>query len=59
VVNSWGPNWVSGPKRHNQPDGSFWCDADTLERYILSANDSWAYSNFNGFPPQKLNLYLE
>src|SRR5690606_15878528 len=22
--NSWGPSWISGPKRLGQPDGSFW-----------------------------------
>lgn len=57
IQNSWGPNWIGGPKgEHDIPDGSFWCDAEVLERNILSAGDSWALSNFDGFPPQKLNL---
>lgn len=56
--NSWGPNWISGPKRHEQPNGSFWIDADVLEHRILSQNDSWAYSDYDGFLPKKLNLRI-
>lgn len=56
-VNSWG-RWNGGPKRHNQPDGSFWIDADVLERYILSKRDSWAYSDYDGFPPKKINTRI-
>lgn len=55
IMNSWGPNWVSGPKRLNQPDGSFWCDAEVLERNILRGQDSWAISGFQGYPSQKLD----
>lgn len=54
IINSWGPNWISGPKRHDQPDGSFWCDADVINR-MLSENDSWALSSFDGYPPQDLD----
>jgi hypothetical protein len=53
IINSWGP-WISGPKRHNQPDGSFWADRSAIER-ILAANDSWAYSDYLGFPLKKLD----
>lgn len=57
IQNSWGPTWISGPKgQYDIPDGSFWVDADVLERNILSSGDSWALSNFVGFPPQKLDL---
>ena len=55
--NSWGPAWIDGPKRHEQPDGSFWVDAEIVER-MLRQGDSWAYSNFKGFPPQKLDWRL-
>lgn len=59
IQNSWGPNWIGGPKgEFDIPDGSFWCDASVLERNILSAGDSWAFSNFESFPPQKLDLRL-
>ena len=57
IQNSWGPSWIGGPKgEHDIPDGSFWCDAEVLERNILRAGDSWAHSSFDGFPPQKLDL---
>lgn len=57
ILNSWGTSWNGGPKgEYDIPDGSFWCDAEVLERNILRAGDSWALSNFDGFPPQELNL---
>jgi len=55
--NSWGSSWGSGPKRHEQPDGSFWVDADTAEK-MLRQEDSFAYSGFIGFPSQSLDYLL-
>ena len=52
--NSWGPSWISGPKRHEQPEGSFWVDADVAER-MLRQNDSWAFSAFSGFPRRQID----
>jgi hypothetical protein len=49
-VNSWGPDWISGPKRHGQPDGSFWVDADTCDRMLRRDPDSYSLSGFEGFP---------
>tara|TARA_R110000868_G_scaffold228799_2_gene481762 strand:- start:833 stop:1066 length:234 start_codon:yes stop_codon:yes gene_type:complete len=49
-MNSWGPNWISGPKRHNQPDGSGWVDAETCDRMLRVQPDSYAVSGFVGFP---------
>lgn len=48
--NSWG-NYLPGPKRHDQPDGSFWVDADTADAMLRQA-DSYALSNFKGYPKQ-------
>lgn len=48
----------SGPKRHGQPDSSFWIDADVLEDNILSEQDSWAYSDYDGFVPKKINTRI-
>lgn len=48
ICNSWGAKWNSGPKRHNQPDGSFWVDAEIIERMVRQG-DSWAISGFEGF----------
>lgn len=54
--NSWG-NWVSGPTRHDQPSGSFWVDADVVNR-MLGQGDSWAFSSYIGYKPRELNLYI-
>jgi hypothetical protein len=50
-VNSWGPKWISGPKRHEQPDGSFWVDADVADK-MLGEGDSFAISGYLGYPAQ-------
>lgn len=59
ILNSWG-DWCSGPKGDFEdiPIGSYWVDAEILERDMLSAGDSWAISNFESFPSQKLNLEI-
>lgn len=54
-LNSWGPNWVSGPKYpDDQPDGSFWVDKVTAES-MLRGKDSYAISGIEGFPARKLD----
>ena len=58
VMNSWGTNWVTGPTRHNQPPGSFWVDAEVLEKKILSEHDSWAFGDYEGWPAKNLNLRI-
>lgn len=45
--NSWPPTWISGPKRHDQPDGSFWVDAETIDG-MLQQNDSYIMPGLNG-----------
>lgn len=57
IQNSWGPNWVGGPKRHEQPDGSFWVDAKTIDG-MCAMGDSYAISQFLGFPAQRLDYIL-
>jgi hypothetical protein len=47
-MNSWGSNWISGPKRHDQPDGSFWVDADVATS-MLRQDDSFAFAGYQGF----------
>lgn len=55
IWNSWGPSWISGPKYpDDQPDGSFWCDWDTVAR-MISGRDTFAYSNYIGFPRQDID----
>ena len=46
----WGGNsFVSGPKRHGQPDGSFWADASVINR-MTKQGDSVAISSYAGYP---------
>lgn len=53
VQNSWGYTWVSGPKVHNQPEGSFWIGQDVAQR-MISAGGTYAVSNVDGFPKREL-----
>lgn len=57
-LNSWPYSWVSGPTRHDMPPGSFWIEADVLEKNILSNGDSWVYSDRVGFPQKALSLRI-
>jgi hypothetical protein len=50
-MNSWGPNWVAGGTRHGQPMGSFWIDAEVVNR-MCSYDDAVAISNYLGYPAQ-------
>ena len=52
-MNSWGPDWITGPKRLGQPDGSFWVEAATVTS-MLRQRDSYAISNFKGYPAREL-----
>lgn len=52
VWNSWGDNWISGPVwPEDQPHGSFWIDLDVAGK-MLRGGDSFAYSDYAGFPRQ-------
>lgn len=53
VQNSWGI-WNSGPKRHDQPEGSFWI-RESIARRMLAADGSFVFSNIDGFKPRKLD----
>jgi hypothetical protein len=57
VQNSWG-KWNDGghPDWGKIPDGSFLIHADVAAG-MLKQNGAYAFSNFDGFPPQKLPDY--
>jgi hypothetical protein len=57
VQNSWGP-WNSGghPEWGPIPDGSFLITADVAQG-MLNGRGAYAFSDFDGFPPQKLPDY--
>ena len=57
VQNSWGL-WNNGPKRHDQPDGSFWIrERDAAS--MLAESGSWVFSDVDGFPPRKVTWTLD
>lgn len=53
VQNSWGYTWISGPKVHGQPEGSFWISQSTAQR-MISQGGTYAVSNVDGFPKRTL-----
>lgn len=55
VQNSWG-KWNSGPRVHDQPEGSFWI-REKDARGMLGQKGSWVFSDVNGFPPRNLPDY--
>ncbi len=59
IINSNGSNWVQGPKRFDQPDGSFWVDAATIDGMCSGMRSSFAISNFVGFPKNILYNILK
>jgi hypothetical protein len=52
---TWGDTWINGPVRHEQPGGTFWVDADTVNR-MLRYNDSFNASQYDGYPDQSAKL---
>jgi len=57
VQNSWGV-WNGGPKRHDQPDGSFWIKEKDA-RGMLSGGGAWVFSDVDGFPARKVDWTLD
>lgn len=51
--NSWGWNAHTGPKVHDQPEGSFWIDQRTAQR-MIDQGGTYAVSNVGGFPKRTL-----
>ena len=57
IQNSWGV-FNSGPKRLDQPDGSFWVrEKDAIG--MLRQNGAWVYSDVDGFPPRKVDFTID
>ncbi len=53
IQNSWGA-WNSGPKRLEQPDGSFWI-REKDARTMLSEGGAWVFSDVKGFPARDID----
>ncbi len=56
VQNSWGPKAHPQPM-DDSPAGGFWITDQDCDR-IVKQGDSWAYSGFDGFPQQDLDLKI-
>tara|TARA_B100001778_G_scaffold56804_2_gene43794 strand:+ start:505 stop:1425 length:921 start_codon:yes stop_codon:yes gene_type:complete len=57
IQNSWGA-FNGGPKKHGQPDGSFWIREKDAAG-MLAQNGSWVFSDVDGFPPRKVDWTLD
>lgn len=53
-LNSWGAD-AHGPPADDAPPGGFWVDADVVTSMVRQ-DDSFAFSQFDGFPAQKLDF---
>ncbi len=54
-MNSWGSNVHIGPKGdHDIPEGSFWVDAEVCTQMFNRWKDSYALSQFDGYPQQPI-----
>lgn len=56
IQNSWGKNWIGGPTRYEQPEGSFWAEPRDVER-ALRQGDSLALSGYVGYPRVEIPEY--
>ena len=55
ILNSWGPNWVKGPRwPEDQPEGSFWADRKAVEA-MLAQGDSFVIAGVSGFTPRDID----
>ena len=55
-LNSWG-SAAHGPPAGDEPPGGFWISRRVVERMVRQG-DSWAYSNFSGFPLRDLDFRI-
>ena len=58
IANSWGTDWVAGPQHKlGTPAGCFWADDYAIDA-MLKQGDSYALSNFVGYPKRNLDYIL-
>lgn len=53
VLNSWEPSMHPAPL-NGEPPGGFWIEESTMQ-YIAAQGDSWAFSQFDGFPARDID----
>ncbi len=54
---SWPDSWVKGPLAEGLPPGTAWVAAETCDR-MLRGKDSFAYSQYEGYPAQDLDYMM-
>lgn len=58
IQNSWGDLWLTGPKHElGTPSGGFWADSKNIDLAIREG-DSFALSNYVGYPRRNLEYLL-
>lgn len=58
ILNSWGPDWVSGPTGPGDPPpGGFWATERDVAA-MLAEGDSWAFSDIGGFEARQLDWFI-
>lgn len=55
-LNSWGEN-AHGSPVDDSPPGGFWIDLEVAD-YMIKQNDTYVYSQFEGYPAQKIDKAL-
>jgi hypothetical protein len=58
IINSWGPDWITGPTAFDQPPGSFWVDTKYLDYMFKEWESCFAMSAYVGHPQRMLNHKL-
>ncbi len=56
VLNSWGPR-AHGQPSSDEPAGGFWINKQDMD-YIAKQGESFAFSQFNGFPAQRFSWLI-
>lgn len=57
LMNSHGENWVKGPTRNKQPNGSIWVNKEVVHEMVSKYADSYAICDLKGFQPKKYKLW--
>ena len=58
LINSHGPDFGTGPKTFDQPDGSVWVDAKYIDKQIKKHYDSYALTDYRGFEAPNRNYII-
>ncbi|MDH3443231.1 MAG: hypothetical protein OEN50_04845, partial [Deltaproteobacteria bacterium] len=54
LLNSHGPNWISGPKSFGQPEGSCWLTPEHVNLMLGDWDEGYAISAYKGHPGSRI-----